>query len=39
MIWDATAAGSVSADHDTAEFAVETIRRWRRSMGQAAYLN
>jgi hypothetical protein len=24
-------------DHDTAEFAVETIRRWWRSMGQPTY--
>jgi transposase len=28
---------SVGVDHDTAEFAVETIRRWWRSMGQPAY--
>jgi hypothetical protein len=28
---------SVGMDHDTAEFAVETIRRWWRSMGQSAY--
>ena len=28
---------SVGMDHDTAEFAVETIRRWLRSMGQPAY--
>ncbi len=28
---------SVGVDHDTAAFAVETIRRWWRSMGQAAY--
>jgi transposase len=28
---------SVGMDHDTAEFAVETIRRWWRSMGQASY--
>jgi transposase len=28
---------SVGMDHDTAEFAVETIRRWWRSMGQPAY--
>lgn len=28
---------SVGVDHDTAEFAVETIRRWWRSMGQLAY--
>lgn len=28
---------SVGIDHDTATFAVETIRRWWRSMGQAAY--
>jgi transposase len=28
---------SVGVDHDTAEFAVETIRRWWRSMGQPTY--
>ena len=28
---------SVGVDHDTAEFAVETLRRWWREMGQAAY--
>jgi hypothetical protein len=28
---------SVGCDHDTSEFAVETIRRWWRSMGQAQY--
>jgi transposase len=28
---------SVGMDHDTAEFAVETIRRWWRSMGRPAY--
>ncbi len=28
---------SVGMDHDTAEFAVETIRRWWRSMGQPSY--
>ncbi len=28
---------SVGVDHDTAEFAVETIRRWWRTMGQPAY--
>ena len=28
---------SVGMDHDTAEFAVATIRRWWRSMGQPAY--
>ena len=28
---------SVGVDHDTATFAVETIRRWWKSMGQAAY--
>ena len=28
---------SVGMDHDTAEFAVETIRRWWRSMGQPTY--
>jgi transposase len=28
---------SVGMDHDTAEFAVETIRRWWRTMGHPAY--
>ena len=28
---------SVGTDHDTAEFAVESIRRWWRQMGQPAY--
>ena len=28
---------SVGVDHDTAEFAVETIRRWWRCMGQPSY--
>jgi transposase len=28
---------SVGTDHDTAAFAVETIRRWWRSMGEALY--
>lgn len=28
---------SVGMDHDTAEFAVETIRRWWHSMGQPTY--
>ena len=28
---------SVGVDHDTAEFAVETIRRWWRHMGSAPY--
>jgi hypothetical protein len=28
---------SAGMDHDTAEFAVETIRRWWRSMGQPTY--
>lgn len=28
---------SVGSDHDTAAFAVETIRRWWRTMGQARY--
>lgn len=28
---------SVGTDHDTAEFAVEAIRRWWRHMGRAAY--
>jgi transposase len=30
---------SVGMDHDTAEFAVETIRRWWRTMGRPAYPN
>ena len=28
---------SVGTDHDTAAFAVESIRRWWRGMGQALY--
>src|SRR3990167_1956100 len=28
---------SVGVDHDTAAFAVESIRRWWQSMGQSAY--
>jgi hypothetical protein len=28
---------SVGTDHDTAEFAVEAVRRWWRNMGRAAY--
>jgi hypothetical protein len=28
---------SVGVDHDTAEFAVETVRRWWRQMGRKAY--
>jgi hypothetical protein len=28
---------NVGIDHDTAEFAVESIRRWWREMGEAAY--
>ena len=28
---------SVGVDHDTASFAIESIRRWWRSMGQALY--
>ena len=28
---------SVGIDHDTAEFAVESIRRWWREMGKTAY--
>src|SRR3954464_11428206 len=28
---------SVGVDHDTAEFAVQSIRRWWRSMGQQSY--
>ncbi len=30
---------SLGVDHDTAEFAVETIRRWWKTMGQLAYPN
>jgi hypothetical protein len=30
---------SVGIDHDTAEVAVESIRRWWREMGQATYPN
>jgi transposase len=39
-VYDLTAnAGwvSVGTDHDTADFAVETMRRWWRHMGQRAY--
>jgi transposase len=39
-VYDLTAnAGwvSVGQDHDTAEFAVETVRRWWQQMGTAAY--
>ena len=39
-VYDMTAnAGwvSVGVDHDTAEFAVETVRRWWRQMGRRAY--
>ena len=39
-VYDLTAnAGwvSVGVDHDTAEFAVETLRRWWREMGRVAY--
>jgi hypothetical protein len=32
-----TGWGSVGVDHDTAEFAVETIRRWWRHMGSPTY--
>jgi transposase len=32
-----TGWGSVGIDHDTAEFAVETIRRWWRYMGSQVY--
>jgi hypothetical protein len=30
---------SVGIDHDTAEFAVESVRRWWREMGRAVYPN
>jgi Rhodopirellula transposase DDE domain len=39
-VYDLTAnAGwvSVGSDHDTADFAVETIRRWWRKMGRSSY--
>lgn len=39
-VYDVTAnAGwvSVGTDHDTAEFAVETVRRWWRQMGMTTY--
>ncbi len=32
-----TGWASVGMDHDTAEFAVETIRRWWKDMGRAVY--
>lgn len=32
-----TGWGSVGIDHDTAEFAVETVRRWWRHMGSKVY--
>ena len=32
-----TGGGSVGVDHDTAEFAVETVRRWWRHMGSQGY--
>ena len=38
--WPPTPAGvSVGTDHDTAAFAVETIRRWWQSAGTQAYPN
>ena len=38
MTWAATRAGSASGvDHDTAEFAVASIRRWWQEMGSPAY--
>jgi len=39
-VYDLTANkgwGSVGTDHDTAQFAVQTIRQWWRQMGQLAY--
>ncbi len=37
-VYDLTAnAGRVSVGHDTAAFAVETLRRWWRQMGQLLY--
>ena len=37
MTWDETSGWvSVGVDHDTAAFAVESIRRWWRWMGRAA---
>jgi len=38
-IWRNEGWVSVGIDHDTAEFAVESIRRWWYSMGQSAYPN
>lgn len=41
-VYDPTANlgwGSVGVDHDTAEFAVETLRRWWENMGRARYPN
>jgi hypothetical protein len=38
-VGDNSAWVSVGTDHDTATFAVETIRRWWQSMGKAAYPN
>ena len=38
-IWRNEGWVSVGIDHDTAEFAVESIRRWWRIMGQCAYPN
>src|SRR5580658_5889097 len=38
MTWEHNSGRvSVGMDHDTAEFAVETIRRWWRTMGQPSY--
>lgn len=36
-IWRNEGWVSVGIDHDTAEFAVESIRRWWQSMGQGVY--
>ena len=37
MTWPWTPAVSVGTDHDTAAFAVESIRRWWNGAGRAAY--
>lgn len=38
MIWSTqTALGVLGIDHDTAEFAVESIRRWWQHCGKTLY--
>src|SRR5260370_17652752 len=38
MIWCTTAASrALGIDHETAEFAVESIRRWWKSVGSKLY--